>query len=117
MKQTVLMTCSLTAILVSRFLLDLQEANQTAARVDGVNANDSSRGSQWNASGDSTPSFISSLGAFINPDLSSGACTDDDSEEDSGSRRQGRSWCEDHRDNDADRVRSFHIAEEEQESI
>lgn len=113
MKQTVLMTCSLTAILVSRFLLDLQEANQTAARVDGVNANDSSRGSQWNASGDSTPSFISSLGAFINPDLSSGVCTDDDSE-DSGSRRQGRSLCEDHREDDAERVRSSHIAEEEQ---
>ncbi len=64
---------SITAILVSRFLLELQEANQTVVRLDRDDPLHTSRDPY-----DSTPSFISSLGAFINPDLP--APQDDDSE-------------------------------------
>ncbi|KAI0697854.1 hypothetical protein C8T65DRAFT_582330, partial [Cerioporus squamosus] len=56
--------CSLTAILISRFLLDLQEANQTVVRLDSDDPLHSSR-DPW----DDTPNFISSFGAYINSDL------------------------------------------------
>ncbi|TFK91446.1 hypothetical protein K466DRAFT_582826 [Polyporus arcularius HHB13444] len=56
-------TGPLTAILISRFLLDLQEANKATVRVDGDYPLHSSVRDPYN-----TPSFISSLGAFINPD-------------------------------------------------
>ncbi|TFK92081.1 hypothetical protein K466DRAFT_659526 [Polyporus arcularius HHB13444] len=64
-------TAPLTAILISRFLLDLQEANQAVVRID-----DPQRTSRnpW----DDTPSIISSLGAFIDPDRP--ARSDDDME-------------------------------------
>ena len=55
---------SITAILVSRFLLALQEANRAVVRVNPDDPLHSSRDPY-----DSMPSFISSLGAFINPDL------------------------------------------------
>ncbi|KAI0709674.1 hypothetical protein C8T65DRAFT_648844 [Cerioporus squamosus] len=58
-------TAPITAILVSRFLLELQEANQTVIRVDADDPLHFSR----NPYDDSTPSFISSLGAFIQPDF------------------------------------------------
>ncbi|RDX54075.1 hypothetical protein OH76DRAFT_1398366 [Lentinus brumalis] len=64
---------SITAILVSRFLLELQEANQTVVRLDRDDPLHTSRDPY-----DSTPTFISSLGAFINPDLP--ALQDDDYE-------------------------------------
>ncbi len=54
---------STTAILISRFLLDLQEANQTVIRLDPDDLLHSSR----NLS--DTPSFIASLGNIINPDF------------------------------------------------
>ena len=66
---------SITAILVSRFLLQLQEANQSTVRVDAEDPGQSSRDPY------DTVSFISSLGAFINPDLSAVTSPDDDSEE------------------------------------
>lgn len=47
---------SVTAILVSRFLLELQKANR--AMVDMLDTDT-----------DDVASFISSIGAFINPDL------------------------------------------------
>ncbi|TFK80323.1 hypothetical protein K466DRAFT_637748, partial [Polyporus arcularius HHB13444] len=53
-------TGPITAIIVSRFLLDLQEANQMVIRLGPDASSDSCN---------NTPSFISSLGAFINPDL------------------------------------------------
>ncbi|TFK82985.1 hypothetical protein K466DRAFT_666166 [Polyporus arcularius HHB13444] len=53
----------LTTIIISRFLLELQEANQMVVRLDSDDPLHSSRGLY-----DSTPSFISSLGGFINPD-------------------------------------------------
>ncbi|KAI0698294.1 hypothetical protein C8T65DRAFT_832232 [Cerioporus squamosus] len=53
----------LTAILISRFLLDLQEANQTVVRLDPDDPLHSLE-NPW----DDTPSFISSLGGFINPE-------------------------------------------------
>ncbi|RPD59021.1 hypothetical protein L226DRAFT_572371 [Lentinus tigrinus ALCF2SS1-7] len=62
-----LFTAPITAILMSRFLLQLQEANQAVIRVDPDDPLYSSRDPY-----DDTPSFISSLGAFINPDLSRG---------------------------------------------
>lgn len=65
---------SITAILVSRFLLQLQEANQSTVRVDAEDPGQSSRDPY------DTVSFISSLGAFINPDLSAVTSPDDDSE-------------------------------------
>ena len=55
---------SITAILVSRFLLALQEADRTVVRLDPDDSLHTSR-DPYNG----TPSFISSLGAFINPDL------------------------------------------------
>lgn len=55
---------SITAILVSRFLLDLQEANRVVVRLDPDDPLHSSR-NPW----DDAPSFISSIGGFINPDL------------------------------------------------
>ncbi|KAI0719741.1 hypothetical protein C8T65DRAFT_725181 [Cerioporus squamosus] len=61
----------ITAILISRFLLALQEASQAVVGLDRDDPLHSSR-NPW----DSTPSFISSLGGFINPDLS--ARSDDD---------------------------------------
>ncbi|KAI0682958.1 hypothetical protein C8T65DRAFT_595699 [Cerioporus squamosus] len=57
-------TPPITTILVSRFLLELQEANQTVIRVDPDDPLHFSRNPY-----DDTPSFISSLGAFINPDV------------------------------------------------
>ncbi|TFK82270.1 hypothetical protein K466DRAFT_590631 [Polyporus arcularius HHB13444] len=68
-----LFSAPITAILVSRFLLELQEANQTVVRLDRDDPLHTSRDPY-----DSTPTFISSLGAFINPDLP--ALQDDDSE-------------------------------------
>ncbi|RDX48637.1 hypothetical protein OH76DRAFT_1404561 [Lentinus brumalis] len=65
-------TAPLTAILISRFLIDLQEANQAVVRVDMDDPLRSSRDPY------ATPSFISSLGAFINPDVS--ASSDDELE-------------------------------------
>ncbi|KAI0719763.1 hypothetical protein C8T65DRAFT_736329 [Cerioporus squamosus] len=64
-------TGPITVILISRFLLALQEASQMTVRLDRDDPLHSSR-NPW----DSTPSFISSLGGFINPDLS--ARSDDD---------------------------------------
>ena len=52
---------SITAILVSRFLVELQAADRAAVRVDLDDALESSSNTM--------PSFISSLGAFVNPDL------------------------------------------------
>ncbi|TFK91445.1 hypothetical protein K466DRAFT_660057 [Polyporus arcularius HHB13444] len=59
-------TAPLTAILVSRFLIDLQEANHAVVRVDEDDPLHSSR-DPYDA-----PSFISSLGAFINPEFAEG---------------------------------------------
>ncbi len=64
--------CSLTAILISRFLLDLQETNQAVVRVDPDDPLHTSRDPY------DTPSFISSLGAFVHPDDS--ARSDDEFE-------------------------------------
>ncbi|RDX49163.1 hypothetical protein OH76DRAFT_1483372 [Lentinus brumalis] len=58
-------TAPITAILISRFLLELQEANHTVVKLDADDPLHSSR-NPW----DSTPSFISSLGGFINPSRS-----------------------------------------------
>lgn len=49
---------------MSRFLLELQEADQMVVRLDRDDPLHFSRNPY-----DDTPSFISSLGAFINPDL------------------------------------------------
>ncbi|KAI0688120.1 hypothetical protein C8T65DRAFT_675149, partial [Cerioporus squamosus] len=57
-------TAPITAILISRFLLELQEANQMV--VFGLDPDDPLHSSRDPYD---TPSFISSLGAFINPDL------------------------------------------------
>ncbi|RPD64488.1 hypothetical protein L227DRAFT_330347 [Lentinus tigrinus ALCF2SS1-6] len=59
---------------MSRFLLELQEANRTIVRVGPDDQLHSSRDRY-----DSMPSFISSLGVFIHPDVS--ALGDDDDEE------------------------------------
>ncbi len=59
----IIFLCSITAVLISRFLLDLQEANQRVVRLDCDDPLHSSRSPY------DVPSFISSLGAFINPDL------------------------------------------------
>ncbi|KAI0714085.1 hypothetical protein C8T65DRAFT_158970 [Cerioporus squamosus] len=59
--------CSITAIFISRFLLALQESNQTVVRLDPDNPLYSSR-NQYDST-PATPSFISPLGGFINPDL------------------------------------------------
>ncbi|KAI0694556.1 hypothetical protein C8T65DRAFT_584944, partial [Cerioporus squamosus] len=58
-------TAPFTAILISRFLLKLQEANRVVVRLDPDDPLHSSR----NPYDTGTPSFISSLGGFINPDL------------------------------------------------
>ncbi|TFK79248.1 hypothetical protein K466DRAFT_505861, partial [Polyporus arcularius HHB13444] len=58
-------TAPITAILISRFLLELQEANHTVVKLDADDPLHSSR-NPW----DSTPSFVSSLGGFINPSRS-----------------------------------------------
>ncbi|KAI0697835.1 hypothetical protein C8T65DRAFT_17825 [Cerioporus squamosus] len=65
-------TAPITTLLISRFLLALQEANQMVVRIDSDDPRHSSRNPY-----DSTPTFISSLGGFINPELS--ARSDDDS--------------------------------------
>ncbi|TFK79452.1 hypothetical protein K466DRAFT_505528, partial [Polyporus arcularius HHB13444] len=62
----------ITAILISRFLLELQEANHTVVKLDADDPLHSSR-NPW----DSTPSFISSLGGFINPSRSAQSDNDD----------------------------------------
>ncbi len=59
------LTRRITAILISHFLLALQKANQMVVRLDPDDPLHSSRNPY-----DSTPSFVSSLGAFINPVLS-----------------------------------------------
>ncbi|KAI0708806.1 hypothetical protein C8T65DRAFT_740025 [Cerioporus squamosus] len=56
-------TGPITAILVSRFLLQLQEASQTVVRVDSDDPLHISMNTY-----DGTPSFIRSLGAVIDPD-------------------------------------------------
>ncbi|TFK78432.1 hypothetical protein K466DRAFT_614166 [Polyporus arcularius HHB13444] len=61
----------ITSILISRFLLELQEANHTVVKLDTDNPLHSSRNA-W----DSTPSFISSLGGFINPSRSAQSVDD-----------------------------------------
>ena len=48
---------------MSHLLLDLQDANRTTVRVDCADPLHS-----WRDPYDSAPSFISSLGAFIDPD-------------------------------------------------
>ncbi len=55
---------SITAILISRFLLELQEANQTVVRLDPDDPLHSARDPFDNA-----PSFISSFGGFVHPAL------------------------------------------------
>ncbi len=62
----------ITAILISRFLLELQEANHIVVKLDADDPLHSSR-NPW----DSTPSFISSLGGFINPSRSAQSDNDD----------------------------------------
>ncbi|KAI0694584.1 hypothetical protein C8T65DRAFT_666650 [Cerioporus squamosus] len=77
-----LFSAPITAILVSRFLLELQEVNQTVVRLDRDDPLHTSRNPY-----DDTPSFISSLGAFINPDLP--ALSEDDPESHVGARPDG----------------------------
>ncbi|TFK84239.1 hypothetical protein K466DRAFT_589102 [Polyporus arcularius HHB13444] len=64
-------TTPITAILISRFLLELQQTNHVVVKLDADDPLHSSRNA-W----DSTPSFISSIGGFINPARS--ARSDDD---------------------------------------
>ncbi|RDX49147.1 hypothetical protein OH76DRAFT_1483363 [Lentinus brumalis] len=65
-------TAPLTAILTSHFLLELQEAERLIVRLDPGDPLHSSR-NPW----DSAPSFISSLGGFVNPALSAQSEDDD----------------------------------------
>ncbi|KAI0701569.1 hypothetical protein C8T65DRAFT_741709 [Cerioporus squamosus] len=65
-------TGPLTAIIISRFLLELKEADQTVVNLDPHDSSHPSR-NQY----DRTTSFISSLGGFVNPALS--AQSNDDS--------------------------------------
>ncbi|TFK84132.1 hypothetical protein K466DRAFT_665346 [Polyporus arcularius HHB13444] len=58
-------TAPITAILISRFLLELQEANRTVVRLDPDDPLHSARDPFDNA-----PSFISSLEGFVHPALS-----------------------------------------------
>ncbi|TFK83767.1 hypothetical protein K466DRAFT_589463 [Polyporus arcularius HHB13444] len=74
-----LFTGPITATLVSRFLLELQEANRMVVRLDPDDPLHSSRNYS-----DDTSSFISSLGACINPGLT--VSRDDDYEPHAGSR-------------------------------
>ncbi|KAI0695058.1 hypothetical protein C8T65DRAFT_744167 [Cerioporus squamosus] len=71
-------TAPITAILISRFLLELQEADQVVVRLDADDPLHSSRNPY-----DDMPSFISSLGGFINPDLP--AASEDESDSHVGS--------------------------------
>ncbi|RDX40553.1 hypothetical protein OH76DRAFT_1490189 [Lentinus brumalis] len=66
-------TAPFTAILTSHFLLGLQEANQMVVRLDPDDPLHSLRSPY-----DSTPSFISSLGGFVDPDLSAASRFDND---------------------------------------
>ncbi|TFK80705.1 hypothetical protein K466DRAFT_605107 [Polyporus arcularius HHB13444] len=66
-------TAPLTAILISRFLLELQEANKMVVELD---LDDPSRNPPH-----SMPSFISSLGGFVNPSLSMAWSENDESHE------------------------------------
>ncbi|RDX41568.1 hypothetical protein OH76DRAFT_1489391 [Lentinus brumalis] len=72
-------TGPITATLVSRFLLELQEANRMVVRLDPDDPLHSSRNFS-----DDTSSFISSLGACINPGLT--MSRDDDYEPYAGAR-------------------------------
>ena len=56
----------MTAILVSRFLLELQKANRAMVDMHDTDTDD-------------VPSFISSIGAFINPDLTAHSNEDHES--------------------------------------
>ncbi|KAI0714146.1 hypothetical protein C8T65DRAFT_828873 [Cerioporus squamosus] len=67
-------TAPITAILISRFLLELREAEQMVVRLDPDDPLHSSR----NPYAESRPSFIASLGGFIDPVL---LAQDDDSTE------------------------------------
>ncbi len=75
--------CRITAILISHFLLELQEVNHMVVKLDADDPLHSSR-NPW----DSTPSFISSLGGFINPSRS------EQSNDDGGIELQVRSSSE-----------------------
>ncbi len=66
--------CRITAILISRFLLELQATNHMVVKLDADDPLHLSR----NAWDGSTPSFISSLGGFINPELAARSDDDDD---------------------------------------
>ncbi|RPD58983.1 hypothetical protein L226DRAFT_572406 [Lentinus tigrinus ALCF2SS1-7] len=70
-------TGPLTAILMSRFLLQLQEASQVTVRVDS----DDPLHMSLNGSED-TPSFVRSLGGVIDPDLPRDDVDDDEPEQD-----------------------------------
>ena len=61
---SLLSDCRITAILVSRFLLELQEAHRTVVRVDADDPLHFSYGAY-----DDTPSFIRSLGSAIDTEL------------------------------------------------
>ncbi|RDX49092.1 hypothetical protein OH76DRAFT_1483321 [Lentinus brumalis] len=61
-------TSPITAILISRFLLELQEANRMDVQIDPLDS----------ANPYSTQSFISSLGGFVNPARSVWSDGDDD---------------------------------------
>ena len=86
------MRTSITAILVSRFLLGLQEANKTFVRLTPDDPLHSSR-----EPFDEESSFISSIGAFVNPVQS--ASLDEDLEWDLGADVQ--SHAEDGTENSA----------------
>ncbi len=57
--------CSITWTLVSRILLELQEANRTVIRVDADDPLNFPRGTHTY----DTPSFIATFGGFVSPDL------------------------------------------------
>ncbi|KAI0689222.1 hypothetical protein C8T65DRAFT_700344 [Cerioporus squamosus] len=82
-------TTPITAILISRFLLELQEASQRVVRIDSDDPLHSSRDSN------DPPSFFASLG-FINPDLPAGS----DDGDDDGYELQGGSGSEDPEEED-----------------
>ncbi|RDX49069.1 hypothetical protein OH76DRAFT_1556566 [Lentinus brumalis] len=66
-------TAPITAIFISRFLLELQATNHMVVKLDADDPLHLSR----NAWDGSTPSFISSLGGFVNPALSTRLGDDD----------------------------------------
>ncbi|RDX41574.1 hypothetical protein OH76DRAFT_1489395 [Lentinus brumalis] len=78
-------TAPLTAVLISRFLLELQEVDQAVVKLDADDPLYSAN------QGDSTPSFISSLGGFVNPALTAQSDVEDDND---GIRSQVRSRLE-----------------------